>query len=69
VTTQEVLVFYMPMEFYKLSPIYPTYIMGIYLLSLSHIEFLSLDEVLRALVKFDLFWDFDSLSKEERKTK
>jgi hypothetical protein len=33
----EVLVFDMPMEFYKLSPIYPTCIMGIVLLSLSHI--------------------------------
>jgi hypothetical protein len=35
---------------------------------------LALDQVLgdpwsRSLVKFDLFWDFDSLSKEERKTK
>jgi hypothetical protein len=30
---------------------------------------LALDQVLRDLVKFDLFWDFDSLSKEERKTK
>jgi hypothetical protein len=31
---------------------------------------LALDQVLgRSLVKFDLFWDFDSLSKTERKTK
>jgi hypothetical protein len=30
---------------------------------------LALDQVLRDLIKFDLFWDFDSLSKEERKTK
>jgi hypothetical protein len=30
---------------------------------------LALDQVLRDLVKFDLFQDFDSLSKEERKTK
>jgi hypothetical protein len=37
VTSQEVLVFYMPMEFCKLRPIYPTCIMGIILLSLSHI--------------------------------
>jgi hypothetical protein len=30
---------------------------------------LALDQVLRDLVKFDLFSDFDSLSKEERKMK
>jgi hypothetical protein len=30
---------------------------------------LALDQVLRDLVKFDLFWDFDSLSKMEHKTK
>jgi hypothetical protein len=30
---------------------------------------LALDQVLRDLVKFDLFWDFDNLSKEERKMK
>jgi hypothetical protein len=29
----------------------------------------ALDQVLRDLVKFDLFWDFNSLSKEERKMK
>jgi hypothetical protein len=30
---------------------------------------LALDQVLRDLDKFDLFWDFDGLLKEERKMK
>ena len=30
---------------------------------------LALDQILRDLVKFDLFWDFESLSKEECKMK
>jgi hypothetical protein len=33
------------------------------------IQVLALDQFEISLVKFDLFWDFDILSKEEHKTK
>jgi hypothetical protein len=32
-------------------------------------DLLALDQFWRSLVRFDLFWDFDRLSKVERKSK